>query len=304
MDGPAPRFHAQLPRRPHQVQCRHRPRGYRRRHQRFCQRRPPMSCSTSTATSTSPLDPTALAFYPITPCRIADTRKARATSADLRSPAGRAGRSQSSRRPPATFRPPRSPTHSTLLPSPRSARLSHRMAHGRRSRPVVCIAQRPDRSHHSQCRHHAGGQHTAPSTSSPVMPPTWSSISTATSRRRPPAACTSTTSRPAACSIRANLPDRSRSRQTRCGRRRQPLRHPVRRPGRTSSAPRSCRRHRWDTSTLWPQGQTQPVVSTLNALDGAITSNLAIVPTTDGSISAFASNLTHLVLDIFGYFAQ
>ena len=56
--------------------------------------------------------------------------------------------------------------------------------------------------------------------------------------------------------------------------------------------------------TLWPQGQTQPVVSTLNALDGTITSNLSLVPTTNGSISAFASNLTHLVLDIFGYFAQ
>lgn len=55
--------------------------------------------------------------------------------------------------------------------------------------------------------------------------------------------------------------------------------------------------------TLWPQGQSRPVVSTLNALDGAITSNLAIVPTTNGSISAFASNATHMVLDISGYFA-
>ena len=55
--------------------------------------------------------------------------------------------------------------------------------------------------------------------------------------------------------------------------------------------------------TLWPQGQTRPVVSTLNALDGAITSNLAIVPTTNGSISAFASNATHLIIDISGYFA-
>jgi hypothetical protein len=55
--------------------------------------------------------------------------------------------------------------------------------------------------------------------------------------------------------------------------------------------------------TLWPQGQTRPVVSTLNALDGAITSNLAIVPTSNGSISTFASNATHLILDISGYFA-
>jgi hypothetical protein len=55
--------------------------------------------------------------------------------------------------------------------------------------------------------------------------------------------------------------------------------------------------------TLWPQGQTKPLVATLNAMDGAITNNMAIVPTTNGSISAFPSNPTHLVLDIFGYFA-
>ena len=55
--------------------------------------------------------------------------------------------------------------------------------------------------------------------------------------------------------------------------------------------------------TMWPQGQPQPTVATLNALDGAITSNLAIVPTTNGSISVFAFNPTQLVLDLFGYFA-
>lgn len=55
--------------------------------------------------------------------------------------------------------------------------------------------------------------------------------------------------------------------------------------------------------TLWPQGSVQPLVSTLNAGDGAITSNLAIVPTTNTQISAFGSNPTHLVLDISGYFA-
>ena len=31
--------------------------------------------------------------------------------------------------------------------------------------------------------------------------------------------------------------------------------------------------------TLWPDGEQQPVVSTLNAYDGFITSNMAIVPT-------------------------
>jgi hypothetical protein len=56
--------------------------------------------------------------------------------------------------------------------------------------------------------------------------------------------------------------------------------------------------------TLWPDGQQQPVVSTLNAYDGFITSNMAIVPTTNGSIDAYAAGLTQLILDISGYFAQ
>jgi hypothetical protein len=55
--------------------------------------------------------------------------------------------------------------------------------------------------------------------------------------------------------------------------------------------------------TLWPEGATQPFVSTLNAIDGAITSNMAIVPEASGGISSFASNQTQLVLDISGYFA-
>src|SRR5208283_4530075 len=55
--------------------------------------------------------------------------------------------------------------------------------------------------------------------------------------------------------------------------------------------------------TLWPDGGSQPVVSTLNAVDGAITSNMAIVPTNKGKIDAFASNLTQLILDISAYFA-
>ena len=55
--------------------------------------------------------------------------------------------------------------------------------------------------------------------------------------------------------------------------------------------------------TLWADGQPQPVVSTLNAYDGFITSNMAIVPTTNGSIDAYAAGLTQLILDISGYFA-
>jgi hypothetical protein len=55
--------------------------------------------------------------------------------------------------------------------------------------------------------------------------------------------------------------------------------------------------------TLWPDGQQQPTASTLNAKDGAITSNMAIVPTTNGSIDAYANDLTQLILDISSYFA-
>ena len=55
--------------------------------------------------------------------------------------------------------------------------------------------------------------------------------------------------------------------------------------------------------TLWADGQQEPVVSTLNAYDGLITSNMAIVPTTNGSIDAWAQESTHLILDISGYFA-
>jgi len=55
--------------------------------------------------------------------------------------------------------------------------------------------------------------------------------------------------------------------------------------------------------TLWPAGEVQPLVSTLNAGDGAITANMAIVPTTNGSIDAFSSNSTNIVLDLSSYFA-
>jgi YVTN family beta-propeller protein len=55
---------------------------------------------------------------------------------------------------------------------------------------------------------------------------------------------------------------------------------------------------------LWPDGQAQPVVSTLNATDSAITSNMAIVPAgTNGKVDAFANGLTQLLLDISSYFA-
>ena len=55
--------------------------------------------------------------------------------------------------------------------------------------------------------------------------------------------------------------------------------------------------------SLWPQGTAQPFVSTLNAVDAAITSNMAIVPTNNGSISVYSSHWTQVILDISGYFA-
>ena len=55
--------------------------------------------------------------------------------------------------------------------------------------------------------------------------------------------------------------------------------------------------------TLWPDSEGQPVVSTLNAADGWITSNMAIVPNVNGKIDAYAAGITQLILDISGYFA-
>jgi hypothetical protein len=56
--------------------------------------------------------------------------------------------------------------------------------------------------------------------------------------------------------------------------------------------------------TIWPTGSTQPVVSTLNATTGTVVANAAIVPAgTNGSIDAFVTEDTDLVLDINGYFA-
>ena len=56
--------------------------------------------------------------------------------------------------------------------------------------------------------------------------------------------------------------------------------------------------------TLWPTGQTQPFVSTLNSVDGRVKSNAAIVLAgTGGSISIYAAtSTTDVILDINGYF--
>src|SRR5271154_2638614 len=55
--------------------------------------------------------------------------------------------------------------------------------------------------------------------------------------------------------------------------------------------------------TAWPTGQAQPLVSTLNSLDGSILANAAIVPAdASGSINVFVTDDTDLVIDINGYF--
>jgi hypothetical protein len=55
--------------------------------------------------------------------------------------------------------------------------------------------------------------------------------------------------------------------------------------------------------SLYPNGAPQPSASTLNADDLAVTSNMAIVPTSNGVINAYAPSPTHLILDIAAYFA-
>jgi len=56
--------------------------------------------------------------------------------------------------------------------------------------------------------------------------------------------------------------------------------------------------------TIWPTGQGQPIVSTLNSPDGRTKANAAIIPagTSNGSVSVFVTNPTNVLLDINGYF--
>jgi hypothetical protein len=55
--------------------------------------------------------------------------------------------------------------------------------------------------------------------------------------------------------------------------------------------------------TVWPDGQTQPVVSTLNDPKGIVTANAALVPAgVNGSVDVYVLNNTHVILDVNGYF--
>jgi len=56
--------------------------------------------------------------------------------------------------------------------------------------------------------------------------------------------------------------------------------------------------------TLFPSGNNQPFVSSLNAFDAAVTSNFAIVTAnSSAAVSAFSTHRTDLILDLYGYFA-
>jgi hypothetical protein len=55
--------------------------------------------------------------------------------------------------------------------------------------------------------------------------------------------------------------------------------------------------------SLWPSNMPQPGVSTLNAFDGSVVSNAALVPASNGSINVYTTDLTDLFLDVNGYFA-
>ncbi len=56
--------------------------------------------------------------------------------------------------------------------------------------------------------------------------------------------------------------------------------------------------------TTWPTGETIPGVSTLNDLGGAIRANAAIVPAgANGAIDIFVSDPSNVIIDINGYFA-
>ncbi len=55
--------------------------------------------------------------------------------------------------------------------------------------------------------------------------------------------------------------------------------------------------------TIWPAGQSQPGVSTLNADKGLVLANAALVPGgTSGSVNIYVLGTTHVIVDTNGYF--
>lgn len=57
--------------------------------------------------------------------------------------------------------------------------------------------------------------------------------------------------------------------------------------------------------TVWPAGQAQPIASILNAFEGQAVSNAAIVPAgANAAVNVFALQPTHLILEVAGYFGR
>lgn len=55
--------------------------------------------------------------------------------------------------------------------------------------------------------------------------------------------------------------------------------------------------------SVYPAGQSQPSVSTLNSFTGRVTANAAIVPVSGlGSFTLFVTNTTNVIVDVNGYF--
>jgi hypothetical protein len=56
--------------------------------------------------------------------------------------------------------------------------------------------------------------------------------------------------------------------------------------------------------TMWPTGQSRPLVSTLNDFGGIVLANAAIVPAGQGgSLDVYVTDRTHVIIDINGYFS-
>jgi hypothetical protein len=56
--------------------------------------------------------------------------------------------------------------------------------------------------------------------------------------------------------------------------------------------------------TLWPDGQAQPTVSTLNSYNGQVVANAALVPAGNaGAVDVFVTDQTQVIIDIVGYFS-
>ncbi|MBV9769909.1 MAG: SBBP repeat-containing protein [Bryobacterales bacterium] len=56
--------------------------------------------------------------------------------------------------------------------------------------------------------------------------------------------------------------------------------------------------------SVWPDGESQPLVSTLNDTTGAVVANAAIVPAgANGAVDVFVNNTSNVIMDMNGYFA-